>query len=439
VFNAGDSSAIRKMHETKFTDSAGMPPVDARVDADTRLRIGSGGFELRKIAESSMNRIVAIMTEKSTGRWARIELETDPQEPHRIRSFRPQLIAPPADSESNSKPVAKAANVIDEIRKRMQEISSSGGFSGVVELSRNGKSLFAEAYGDADREAREPNRLDTKFNLGSMNKMFTAVAIAQLVQAGKLRFQDPLDKYLRDYPNKAVASRLTIHHLLTHTGGTGDIFGPQMDSVLDRLRELKDYVKLYGDRPLDFEPGTRHEYSNYGFILLGRIIEEVSGQSYYDYVRDHVFRLAGMANSGYFARDEKVPNLAMGYMNTPLGLERNLVTLPYRGTSAGGGYSNAEDLVRFAAALTSHVLLNREYTDMITTPKVQGPPGIQYCYGFMEGRTASGMRWFGHNGGAPGVGAFLQILPDSGQVLVILANRGERIEGRVASMIDQLL
>src|SRR5678816_2353300 len=117
------------------------------------------------------------------------------------------------------------------------------------------------------------------------NKMFTATSILQLVQAGKIKLTDALGKYVTDYPNREVATKVTIHQLLTHTGGTGDIFGPEFDAHREELRTLADYVRLYGRRGPEFEPGSRWAYSNYGFILLGAVIERVTGHSYYDYVQ----------------------------------------------------------------------------------------------------------------------------------------------------------
>jgi D-alanyl-D-alanine carboxypeptidase len=121
-----------------------------------------------------------------------------------------------------------------------------------VLIAHKGKPVFAQAYGLADREHKIPNTLETRFRIGSMNKMFTAVAILQLAQQGKLGLDDPLGKYLTDYPNRDVATKVTIHHLLTHTGGTGDIFGPEFDTHRLELRTLQDYVKLYGNRGLNF-------------------------------------------------------------------------------------------------------------------------------------------------------------------------------------------
>ena len=136
-----------------------------------------------------------------------------------------------------------------------------------------------------------------------MNKMFTAVATLQLVQANKLGLNDALGKCLTDYPNKEVAA-VTIHELLTHTGGTGDIFGPEFDAHRLELHTLQDYLKLYGGRGVKYDPGSTWEYSNYGFILLGMVIEKVSGESYYDYIREHIYTPAGMASSGSEPEDQ---------------------------------------------------------------------------------------------------------------------------------------
>ena len=169
----------------------------------------------------------------------------------------------------------------------------------------------------ADRERKVPNTLTTRFRIGSMNKMFTAVAILQLAQAGKLKLDDPFGKYLTDYPNKELASKVTLHQLLTHTGGTGDIFGPDFDTHRTELKTLQDYVKLYGNRGPEFPPGSKWVYSNYGFILLGLVVEKVSGQNYYDYVNTHIYDVAGMNNSGSEPEDKMVTNRSVGYTKPP--------------------------------------------------------------------------------------------------------------------------
>jgi CubicO group peptidase (beta-lactamase class C family) len=272
-----------------------------------------------------------------------------------------------------------------------------------------------------------------------MNKMFTAVAILQLVQSGKVVLNNPLGKYLPEYPNKDVAAKVTIHELLTHTAGTGDIFGPDFDAHRMELRTLEDYVKLYGDRKLEFEPGSRWEYSNYGFILLGVVVEKVSGQSYYDYVREHIYIPAGMTSTGSEPENKTVPNRSVGY--TKMGgspqWKPNTETLPYRGSSAGGGYSTVGDLLRFANALQQHKLLDAHYAELLTRGKVDAFVG-RYAYGF-EDRTINGIRCFGHGGGAPGMNGDLEICPGPDYVVAVLANMDPPSAGRESNFITNRL
>jgi CubicO group peptidase (beta-lactamase class C family) len=329
---------------------------------------------------------------------------------------------------------------MEAAKARIDELVKEDQFSGAVLVTKNGKTILSEADGLADRERKIANSLNTKFRIGSMNKMFTAVSVLHLAQAGKIKLSEPFGKYIADYPNKDAASRVTIQQLLTHTGGTGDIFGPEFDQNRKNLRSLQDYVNLYGKRGLEFEPGSRWEYSNYGFLLLGVVVERVSKKSYYDYVRENVYVPAGMSSSGSLAEDETVADRSIGY--TSFGgsaLHPNTDTLPYRGTSAGGGYSTVEDLQRFAAALTGHKLLNAEYTDLLTTGKVATPRGGKYAFGFFDDGAESGARHFGHGGGAPGMNGELQIYPQSGYVIAVLSNLDPPAASRVSEFIANRL
>jgi D-alanyl-D-alanine carboxypeptidase len=331
------------------------------------------------------------------------------------------------------------AQALKALSARAERLASEGAFSGAVLIAKDDHVLFSHAYGLADRKRGIPNTIRTRFRIGSMNKMFTAVSILQLVQAGKIQLNDPMGKYLTDYPNKNVASKVTIHHLLTHTGGTGDFFGPQFDAHRLELRTLQDYVTLYGKRDLAFEPGARWEYSNYGFLLLGLVIERVSGQNYYDYVRDHVYKPAGMSSTDSLPEEETVPDRSIGYMKEDSPQWRpNTDTLPPRGTSAGGGYSTVEDLLRFANAINSHTLLNEHYTELLTTGKVDGPGGAKYAYGFGD-HVVNGVRSFGHGGGAPGMNGDLKIFPQSGYVIAVLANMDPPAASRISDFIGSRL
>jgi D-alanyl-D-alanine carboxypeptidase len=291
-------------------------------------------------------------------------------------------------------------------------------FAGAVLVARHGKVLLNDAWGRADRKAGVANTPTTRFRIGSMNKMFTAVATLQLVEAGKLSLDDPIGKYLPGYPNKQVAAKVTVRHLLTHTGGTGDIFGPEFDQHRRQLREHRDYLKLYGWRGLTQEPGSRFEYSNYGFVLLGALIGRVSGMSYDDYVEQHVFRPAGMRSTGSLPEAVEVPGRAVGYLRSSPGSDwvPNTDTLPWRGTAAGGGYSTAGDLLRFAQALDSGRLISEATLAEATRPHQQ-----QYGYGFdMQGQGR--LDSYGHGGGAPGMNGELRVFPQLGYVVVSLSN-----------------
>jgi D-alanyl-D-alanine carboxypeptidase len=310
------------------------------------------------------------------------------------------------------------ADAMAALRDHAEQRARADEFAGAVLVARHGKVLLQHAWGRADRKAGTANTPATRFRIGSMNKMFTAVATLQLVQAGKLALDDPIGKYLRDYPNKDVAAKVTVRHLLTHTGGTGDIFGPEFDRHRLALREHRDYIKLYGWRAPAYEPGSRFEYSNYGFVLLGALIERVTGVSYYDYVRDHVFRPAGMTSTGSLPESVHVPGRAVGYMRTAPGgaWVPNTDTLPWRGTAAGGGYSTVGDLLRFAQALGSGRLISTAMLAEATRPHQE-----QYGYGLGvqgEGR----LRSWGHGGGAPGQNGELRVYPQLGYVVVALSN-----------------
>ena len=285
------------------------------------------------------------------------------------------------------------------LRKR----AAADRFSGAALVAKDGEVVFADAYGQADRERGIANTLETRFRIGSMSKMFTAVATLQLVEEGKLALDDPVGKHLRDYPNKEVASKVTVRHLLTHTGGTGDIFGPEF-AHRPSLREHSDYVRLYGSRAPSFEPGTRFGYSNYGFVLLGAIIEAATGESYYDYVREHVFRPTGMTSTDSLPESEDVPNRSIGYMRPYPGSrlwQPNTDLLP-------GGAPPPAAATRRSATSRASPTRSRATSFSVPTPRsccspersASVPVCVRYAFGFFDARDKDGNGWVGHGGGA---------------------------------------
>jgi D-alanyl-D-alanine carboxypeptidase len=428
-FDRGDENAYREFLEKNYPDRA----KDLGRDMDFRRR--TGGFDFKKAEESTPTKLTAVVQERQSDQMARLVIEVEAAEPHHIAQLHLEAIPRPAEF---ALPHLSQSELIAAARKQIEQEAADDRFAGAVLVTKDGKPILSEAYGLADREHKTPNTLKTRFRIGSMNKMFTAVATLQLVQASKLSLQDPIGKYLTDYPNKNVATKVTIHHLLTHTGGTGDFFGPEFDAHRLELRTLQDYVNLYGKRDLKFEPGSKWEYSNYGFLLLGVIIEKVSGQTYYDYVRDHVYVPAGMISTASDPENQAVADRSIGYTKMDSTVwTPNTDTLPWRGTSAGGGYSTVEDLARFAAALQDHKLLNALYTDMLTTGK-PGTPDNSYAYGFGD-RKVNGLRCFGHGGGAPGMNGELKICPANGYVIAVLANLDPPAATRISDFIAERL
>ncbi|HEX5702491.1 MAG TPA: serine hydrolase domain-containing protein [Pyrinomonadaceae bacterium] len=430
AFNAGD------LEKYKEFLSKNLPARLERAAQHMESRQAVGGLALKKIEESTPAKLVVLAEERNTDRFVRLTVEVNATAPHQMTRLDLQPIPRPAEF---ALPHLSESELITALKKNLDDAAAADRFSGAVLVARYGKTVFSQAYGLADREKKTANTLKTRFRIGSMNKMFTAVAALQLVQKGKLDLKAPFGNYLTDYPNKDVASKVTIEQLLSHTGGTGDIFGPEFDKNRLELKTLQDYVKLYGNRAPGFAAGSRWQYSNYGFLLLGVLVEKVSGQSYYDYVRDHIFKPAGMTGTASEPEEQLVADRSMGYTRFGgAGLRPNTDTLPYRGTSAGGGYSTVEDLLKFATALQTHKLLNAQYTEMLTTGKVDTPGGSKYAYGFQDS-VINGTRCFGHGGGAPGMNGELKICPGPGYVIAVLANIDPPGASRVADFITNRL
>ena len=298
----------------------------------------------------------------------------------------------------------------------LDSLANQQQFSGVVLIAKNGMPVLERAYGMADREAGRPNDVETGFNLGSINKFFTGIAIRQLAAAGKLDIDSTLARAWPDYPNHDAA-RVTIRQLLQHRSGIGgNIFAAPAGKRRSDVRRLADYFPLFVNEPLQFEPGTRQQYSNAGYIVLGMLVERLSGEDYYDYVRRHIYEPAGMTRTGHWAVDSLPPNTAIGYtrgaQDAPASapLSRNAELLPGRGSSAGGGYSTAHDLLR---------LLNALRAGKIPSGPPPGAVGIA--------------------GGAPGLNAAMEGALPGGYDVIVLANLDPPAAERVARLVREWL
>lgn len=420
AFNAGDVASLQAFDATYRPDA---PPIATT----QRLRADTGGYALVRIEKGAQTAITALLEERDARRLARLELEvTDAAAPVVVSSTL-RRVARTADV-----PLVRLTDdqTAAALSARMDELAKEDRFSGAVLIGHRGRIVFQKAVGLANRESRTPNTLATQFRNGSMNKMFTATATMQLIEAGRLSLDDTVGKVFPEYPNADVARKVTIRHLLSHTGGTGDFFGPEFAKNRLTLKTHADYLKLFGNRAPMFEPGTEYRYSNYGMLLLGAIIERVSDMSYYDYVRTRVFEPAGMTSTGSLPETEALPNRSTGYMRNGDAWVPNTGTLPWSGTAAGGGYSTVGDFFRFADALQSGKLISKASLAQMLTPALIP----QYGFGmFLSGQGAT--RSFGHSGGAPGQNGDLRVFPETGYVIVALSNLDPPAASRLADFV----
>jgi D-alanyl-D-alanine carboxypeptidase len=325
---------------------------------------------------------------------------------------------------------SSVSDLIEETQHFLDELDAYHELSLAVMIAKDGVPVLQRAYGDANRSFHVPNAIDTKFNLASMNKMFTAIAVMQLVEEGALQLENTVGDYAPDFPNSTVRDSVTVYQLLTHTSGMGNIFGPVYDRTpRNRFRTASDYFPLFVQDSLRFAPGSKYEYSNAGYILLGYLVERVTGQDYHDYVREHIFAPAGMSSTDCYDVQFPVPNLAVGYTKSHLsssGYEYKTIEFMKmtRGGPAGGGYSTVGDLVRFGEVIFDNKLLSEEYTNLTTTGKVEVDDtyqGGKYCFGFLE-QVINGHRIVGHGGNLSGIRASLKVYVDDGISVAILSN-----------------
>jgi CubicO group peptidase (beta-lactamase class C family) len=285
---------------------------------------------------------------------------------------------------------ARASTVADSLAR-------TAGFSGVVVVAKDDTPIFERAYGEADREHKRANVLGTAFNISSIGKLITRTAIEQLAARGIVSLDSTVGKYLPDYPNADVARQVTLRQLLDHRSGvSGNIF-----QKLQSLRSNADYLALFATEPLNFPPGTKSEYSNAGYVLLGAIVERMSHEDFYTYIQRHIFTPAGMTHSGYFAQDSLPAYAAIGYTsggpnpgaNAGGPLRPNTDVQPMRGSAAGGAYATASDLLRFVIARRNGSL------------NIGGtPPSLTIA------------------GGSPGSNGFVAMTLPGGYDVIVLAN-----------------
>lgn len=305
-----------------------------------------------------------------------------------------------------------------------QGLTRADQFSGVVLVAKNGRVVFEKAYGKRDEKAEDAATVDTRYNLASAGKMFTTIAIFQQIAAGRLSLDTKVVDVLKDFPNKDFASKVTVRQLLTHTSGAGEIelFGPENAANRERVRTVPEMVAAFGKAPPTFEPGSKQEYSNFGFVVLGRMVEVLSGESYENYVERHIFVPAGMTRTGFIPCTTRTPDIAVGYATIDGKREINCLTQPAKGLPAGGELSTARDMLKFVTATLSGKLVPRPVFDEAVKP-FRGPFGLGFfATDYTPDHPPRDFRW-GHGGSSDGACTDVRTYPRTGETVIVLTNR----------------
>ena len=423
AFNSADEKNIKDYLESNLAAEAlKTRSMEERMAMQRGLKSDLSTLEPVKILGAEED-AVTVAARSSSGEWFELAFKFETQKPHKLLGIRIEMTDEP-ESEESTGPLTEI-ELTAKLEGYLDALVAKDEFSGVVLVAKGETPVLRRAYGLASKEYNAPNQIDTRFNLGSINKFFTRIAIEQLAGKKALALDDRIGKYLPDYPNKNAAAKVTITQLLEMTSGIGDFFGEKYDATpKNMIRTLADYLVLFGDEPLHFEPETKREYSNGGYIVLGLIIEKVSGQSYFDYVQENICEPAGMTRTGHLDADIPVENVASGYTrawdeNEHPGEPRrnNMYTRPARGSSAGGGYSTADDLLKLVSALEAG--------------KLSTPEAARFA--------ASGM---GIAGGAPGINASVETLPKNDYTVIVLSNydppASEKVARKIVSWVKRI-
>ena len=317
--------------------------------------------------------------------------------------------------------IGQTPDIQKEWHAHFEKACDSNKFMGTVAVALNGKTIFSDACGWADAEWNVKNTVDTRFRTGSIAKQFTASAVLLLHEQGKLELSDPIGKFLPELPESFRSA--TIHQLLTHTSGipnytVGPVFEP-MNRLGATPKQMIDVVR---DKPLDFAHGAQFKYSNTVYILLGMLIEKVSGMSYERFIQENVFDRVGMKDSGFDEQHKIIPRRARGYSLVKGALQNADFLDTTSAWSAGGFYSTVKDLILWNEALAHQKLLNQDSTQrMLSIYPETILQGMHYGYGVVLAERF-GHKLQYHGGGITGFQSVLQRYPEVGLVIAILSN-----------------
>jgi D-alanyl-D-alanine carboxypeptidase len=455
VLASGDQATYGRFVQKNYARAAlAEYPAEDFASSLARIYTDTGGLTLERVTSETPGSVQAEAVDRMTGgRYCLTLTRKEENGRQWIMDFEVRGLYPAGLQLTTPEP-EEMARTIARIAGKYTE---RGLFSGVILIAKDDKIIFEKAYGKASLAWNTPMTLQTRLNVASIGKMFTGVAIAQLVEAGKVSYDDVVGKHLADYPDQDVRQRVTVRQLLSHTSGMGPNDYYQGAGWLKRshLRSVADYMKLVVGTPIGGEPGTYH-YLNSGYVILGALIERVSGMSFYDYVGEQIFKPAGMTRSFYPEMDSEAPDVAVPLTNLfnkgennylyRLGRPRSAIyELAARGGPQGGAYVTARDLFAFQRALRNGTLIRPSQYKEMTTP--QGGPGAgaggltgvaREGLG-VEVITRNGHMFFGHTGGDLGVASIIYWYPDTGYTTIVLSNRDPRAARVLANVTRALI
>ena len=436
--NTGDWAAMEKYVEENYAGRYREYSTESHLQVMQDLYYKSRILEIYEIKETSPHSANATLKNKLTEGWIQVLMEVESTAPHGIVRVGWGTANSPV--ETKSKRILSEIDLIRELDAYFTRLARADVYSGIVLLAKNDRILYQKGFGEANKNYSVANQPVTKFNLASIPKMFTAVAVAQLAEAGKLSFEDPVNKYLPDLFPKETGQKIKIKHLLSHTSGLGNFLDKASEAQRRRQpRLLPDYLEFVKGETPAFEPGKGWRYSNSGFLVLGVIIEKLSGKSYFRHVRENIFDPAAMNDTGFFDAEWVIKNQAVGYEK-----QFTADSIRYRsnvfligggnGSSAGGGYSTAGDLLKFFNALSAGKLLGAPLVKILQTakPELASP---EYGYGFFVNTKLNSA---GHSGGFTGVSNNSATYFDTGYTLINLSNYGDSSE-LVQAKLDELM
>ena len=425
AIDSGDSVRIAAVVRERYAPRALAAP-GAFERATTRWLeqyVIHGPSTVDSVIHSDGRMVRAWLRGDLTRAWTEMLVFADSAAPERIVrvSVGRGLLPPYLEARRLRLPVSSFA---PELRRYLDGLARHDRFSGVVLVTGRGRDPFVAAYGYADEHRRVPVTRTTPFNLASVGKLFTSIAVATLVRDGRLSLDDTVSRYLPALP---VGDRMTIGHLLRHMSGLGEL-GAAFDTV--DFRTAAEYLPRFTDTSLVFPPGTRTEYSNRGYVVAGAVVERIAGEPFADYVRRAVMDRLGLRHAGFLDPADGSSGRAIGFTYYPTirggfvhGPRRPNTALVRRGSPAGGSYASADEMLRLAEALRTRALGGAIFSLETATE-----------YGLM---ISPDRLWFGHAGAHPGVSAQVWTSPELGMSTVVLSNY-DVVAGHVASTIMEL-